>query len=54
MEQRLITGHLLWNLDVYLADDAVEWSQEGEIRHMRVFLKTGKVGPEHSASRRSK
>lgn len=38
MEQRLIMGRLLWNFDVYPADAAAEWSQDGEMRHMRAFL----------------
>ncbi|KFH46806.1 Isotrichodermin C-15 hydroxylase-like protein [Hapsidospora chrysogenum ATCC 11550] len=38
IEQRLMMGRLLWNFDVYPADAAAEWSQEGEMRHMRAFL----------------
>ncbi|KAB5513621.1 cytochrome P450 [Coniochaeta sp. 2T2.1] len=38
MEQRLIMGRLLWNFDVFPADEAKEWDTEGEMKYMRAFL----------------
>jgi hypothetical protein len=31
-------ARLLWNFDVYQADDAMLWDSEGEMKHMRAFL----------------
>jgi hypothetical protein len=38
MEQRLIMGRLLWNFDVYPADNAEFWESSGEMKYMKAFL----------------